>query len=66
MLLPGKCLRRIARAAAMVIDVDCETMAYKTQLLAYHLRRTQIVVFCDGTIKIDCDDIDEENVQHSK
>ena len=50
----------------MVIDVDCETMAYKTQLLAYHLRRTQIVVFCDGTIKIDCDDIDEENVQHSK
>ena len=31
-LLPGKCLRHIARAAAMVIDVACGPMAYKTQL----------------------------------
>jgi hypothetical protein len=34
MLLPGECLQRIARAAAMVIDVACGPMAYKTQLLA--------------------------------
>jgi hypothetical protein len=33
--LPGECLRRIARAAAMVIDVACGPMAYKTQFLAY-------------------------------
>jgi hypothetical protein len=35
-LLPGECLQRIARAAAMVIDVACGlmAMAYKTQLLA--------------------------------
>jgi len=33
-LLPGECLRRIARAAAMVINVACGPMAYKTQLLA--------------------------------
>jgi hypothetical protein len=29
----GECLRRISRAAAMVIDVACGPMAYKTQLL---------------------------------
>jgi hypothetical protein len=46
-LLLGEYLRRIARAAAMVIDVACGPMAYKTQLLAYLLRRKPIVVFCD-------------------
>jgi hypothetical protein len=33
-LLLGACLQRIARAAAMVINVACGPMAYKTQLLA--------------------------------
>jgi hypothetical protein len=47
-LLPGKCLRRIARAAAMVINFACGPIAYKTQLLAYLLHRKPIVVFCDG------------------
>jgi hypothetical protein len=37
MLLLGECLGRIARAAAMVIDVACGPMAYKTQLLGYHI-----------------------------
>jgi hypothetical protein len=34
MLLPDECLQRIARAAAMVINVARGTIAYKTQLLA--------------------------------
>jgi hypothetical protein len=38
-------LPRIARAAAMVIDVVCGPIAYKTQILAYHLRRKPIVDF---------------------
>ena len=38
--LPGECLRLIPRAAAMVIDVACGPMAYKTQVLAYHLHNT--------------------------
>jgi hypothetical protein len=33
-LLLGECLQRIARVAAMVINVACGPMAYKTQLLA--------------------------------
>jgi len=36
-------LRRITRAAAMVIDVVCGPMAYKTQLLAYHYVENQSV-----------------------
>ncbi len=44
--MPGECLWRIARAAAMVINVACGPMAYKTQLLAYLLRRKQIVIIC--------------------
>jgi hypothetical protein len=39
MLLPGEYLRQIARAAAMVINVACGPMAYKTQLLVYLLHR---------------------------
>ena len=58
--LPGECLRLIPRAAAMVIDVACGPMAYKTQVLAYHLRIIPIVDFCDGTKKSDSDDIDKE------
>ena len=52
----------IAWAAAMVIDVACGPMAYKTQLLAYHyhLRRKPIVDFCDGIKKSESDDIDKE------
>jgi hypothetical protein len=46
MLLPGECLRHIARVAAMVIDVACGPIAHKTQLLAYLLHRKQIVAFC--------------------
>ena len=59
-LLPGEFLRHIVRAAAMVIDVACGPMAYKTQLSAYHyhLRRKPIVNFCDGMNKSDSDDID--------
>jgi hypothetical protein len=34
MLLPGECLQRIAWAAAMVINVACGLMAYKTQIFA--------------------------------
>jgi hypothetical protein len=45
LLLPGVCLQLIARAAAMVINVACGSMAYKTQLLAYLLHRKPIVVF---------------------
>ena len=61
MLLPGKCLRRIAWAvAAMLINVACGPLAYKTQILAYHLRRKPIVDFCDGTNKSDLDDIMDE------
>jgi hypothetical protein len=59
-LLPGECLRRIAWAAAMVIDVACGPMAYKTQLLASLLRRKPIVVFWDGMEKSDLDDINNE------
>jgi hypothetical protein len=59
-LLPGECLRHIARVAAVVIDVACRLMAYKTQLLAYLLHRKPIIVFCDGMKKSDSDDIDEE------
>jgi hypothetical protein len=55
-----KCLRRIAPAAAMVIDVACGPIAYKTQIFAYHLRRKPIVDFCDGMKKSDLDDIDKE------
>ncbi len=44
----------------MVIDVACGPMAYKTQLLAFLLRRKPIVVFCNGIKKSDLDDIDEE------
>jgi hypothetical protein len=53
-------LRRIARAAAMVINVACGPKAYKTQVLAYHLRRKPIVDFCDGMKKSDSDDINKE------
>jgi hypothetical protein len=60
MLLPGKCLRCIAQAAAMLIDIACGPLAYKTQILAYHLRRKPIVDFCYGTKKSESDDIDEE------
>jgi hypothetical protein len=41
-LLPGECLQSIARAAAMVINVACGPMAYKTQLLANLLQRKHI------------------------
>jgi hypothetical protein len=33
-LLPGECLPHITQAAAIVINVACGPMAYKTQLLA--------------------------------
>jgi hypothetical protein len=46
--------------AAMVIDVACGPMAYKTQLLAYLLRRKQIIIICNGMKKSDLDDIDKE------
>jgi hypothetical protein len=59
-LLPGECLSRIPWAAAVVIDVACGLMAYKTQLLAYLLHRKQIVVFCNGMKKCDSDDINNE------
>jgi hypothetical protein len=60
LLLPGECLQHITRAAAMVIDVACGLMAYKTQLLAYLLHRKPIVVFCDGMKKCDSDDTNKE------
>jgi hypothetical protein len=44
-LLPGEYLGHITQAAAMVIDVACGPMAYKTQLLAYLLHRKPIDVF---------------------
>jgi hypothetical protein len=44
-LLPGKCLQHIARAAAMVINVACGPIAYKTQLLAYLLCRKLLLFF---------------------
>jgi hypothetical protein len=44
----------------MFINVACGPMAYKTQFLAYLLRRKPIVVFCDGMKKSDSDDIDKE------
>jgi hypothetical protein len=59
-LLPDECLQRIAQAAAMVINVACGPIAYRTQLLAHLLRRNPIVVFCDGMKKCDSDDIGEE------
>ena len=60
MLLLGECLQRIALAAAMVINVAYGPMAYKIQLLAYLLRRNQIVVFCNGMKKSDSDDVYKE------
>jgi hypothetical protein len=60
MLMPGECLQRIARTAAMVINVACGPMAYKTQLLAQLLCRKPIVVFCDGTKKSDLDNINNK------
>jgi hypothetical protein len=60
-LLPGECLLQcIARAAAMVINVACGPMAYKTQLLPYLLHRKPIIIFCDGMKKSDSDDINNE------
>jgi hypothetical protein len=44
-LLLGKCLRRIAQVAAMVIDVAYGPVAYKTQLFAYLLHRKPICCF---------------------
>jgi len=44
----------------MVINVVCGPIAYKTQILAYHLRRKPLVDFCDGMKKSDSDDIDKE------
>jgi hypothetical protein len=44
----------------MVINVACGPMAYKTQLLAYLLRRNEIVVFCNGMKKSDSDGINKE------
>ena len=43
--LLGECLRRIATAAAMVIDVACGPMAYKTQIFAYHFVENQLLIF---------------------
>ncbi len=53
-------LQRNARAAAMVINVACGPVTYKTQLLAYLLCRKPIVVFCNEMKKCDSDDINEE------
>ncbi len=58
--MPGECLRCIAWAAAMVINVACGPMANKTQLLAYLLHRKPFVVFYNGIEKSDSDDIDKE------
>jgi hypothetical protein len=60
MLLAGECLQQIAWVAVVVIDVACELMAYKTQLLAYLSHRKPIVVFCNGMKMSDSDDINEE------
>ncbi len=59
-LLLGECLWCIALAAAIVIDVACGRIAYKTQLLAYLLHRKPIVIFCNGMKKSDLDNIDED------
>jgi hypothetical protein len=53
-------LQRIAQAAAMVINVACGPMAYKTQLLAYLIYRKPVVVFCNLMKKRDLDDINKE------
>jgi hypothetical protein len=45
--------------AAMVINVSCGPMAYKTQLLAYLLHRKPFFVV-DGMKKSDLDDINKE------
>ena len=45
---------------AMVINVACGPMTYKTQILAHHLCKKPIVDFCDGTKKSDLDDIAKE------
>jgi hypothetical protein len=63
-LLLGECLQRIARAAAVVIDVGCGPMAYKTQLSAYLLHKKPIDVFCNGMKKSDSDDL-TKNVQYT-
>ena len=47
--LPGEFLRRIARAAAMVIDIACGPIV-----------ENQLLIFAIGTKKSDLDDIDEE------
>jgi hypothetical protein len=44
-LLPGECFLRITRVAAMVINVACGLMAYKTQLLAYLLHEKKQISF---------------------
>ncbi len=44
----------------MVINGASGPMAYKTQLIAYLSHRKLIVVFCDGMIKSDSDDINKE------
>jgi hypothetical protein len=63
--LPGECLRPIARAAAMVINVAYGPMADKTKLFAYLLHRKRIVGFCDGMKRGDSDEIVTKNVQYS-
>jgi hypothetical protein len=50
----------IPRATSMVINVACEPMANKTQLLAYLLHRKPIVAFCDEMKNSDLDDINKE------
>jgi hypothetical protein len=59
-LLLDECLQPIAWAAAMVINVACGPIAYKTQFLAYLLRRKPIDVFSGGMKKCDSDDITKE------
>jgi hypothetical protein len=46
--------------AAMVINVACGPMAYKTQLLAYLFHRKPIIVFCNGMKKSASDDINDK------
>jgi hypothetical protein len=58
-LLLGECLQRIAREAAMVINVAYGPIAYKTHHLAFLLHRKPIVVFCNGMKKSDSDDINK-------
>jgi hypothetical protein len=57
-LLPGECLQHIAQAAAMVINVACGPMAYKTQLLVYLSYTGKPIVFFAK--KSDLDDVDKE------